>query len=195
MIKAFLQNPLDQIVHVNQLAWALHNSNPSNEKKMTANNNDVGLLVSNFNKHNVRFILIGGFAMAFHGHVRATHDIDFWIENTPENMEGLKQALIDCGITEAHVMRNTTQLVGGFTVFNMMSSGFQIDLMHNLKAFKEIDFSTCYERVQMADYYGVSIPVLNAEDLLKEKKETNHPKDQTDISFLEDLMSRIKKMF
>ncbi|MBX2969124.1 MAG: nucleotidyltransferase [Cyclobacteriaceae bacterium] len=164
-------NSLDVIFQVNELAWALYNSNPANEMKTMASKDDVTLLVGNLNKHGVRFILIGGFAMAFHGHVRATNDIDFWIENTPENMDKLRQALLDSGVAEAQIMRNTMQLVGGFTVFNLMETGFQIDLMHNLKAFKEIDFNQCYARVQMANYNGVDIPVLNAEDLLKEKRE------------------------
>jgi predicted nucleotidyltransferase len=187
-------NPLDVIFQVNELAWALYNSNPANEMKAMASKDDVTLLVGNLNKHGVRFILIGGFAMAFHGHVRATNDIDFWIENTPENMDRLRQALLDSGVAEAQIMRNTMQLVGGFTVFNLMETGFQIDLMHNLKAFKEIDFNQCYARVQRANYNGVDIPVLNAEDLLKEKRETNRDKDQGDISFLEALIRKLKKL-
>lgn len=187
-------NPLDVIFQVNELAWALYNSNPANEMKAMASKDDVTLLVGNLNKHGVRFILIGGFAMAFHGHVRATNDIDFWIENTPENMDKLRQALLDSGVAEAQIMRNTMQLVGGFTVFNLMETGFQIDLMHNLKAFKEIDFNQCYARVQRANYNGVDIPVLNAEDLLKEKRETNRDKDQGDISFLEALIVKLKKL-
>jgi predicted nucleotidyltransferase len=187
-------NPWDVIFQVNELAWALYNSNPANEMKAMASKDDVTLLVGNLNKHGVRFILIGGFAMAFHGHVRATNDIDFWIENTPENMDRLRQALLDSGVAEAQIMRNTMQLVGGFTVFNLMETGFQIDLMHNLKAFKEVDFNQCYARVQMANYNGVDIPVLNAEDLLKEKRETNRDKDQGDISFLEALVKKLKKL-
>lgn len=187
-------NSLDVIFQVNELAWALYNSNPANEMKTMASKDDVTLLVGNLNKHGVRFILIGGFAMAFHGHVRATNDIDFWIENTPENMDKLRQALLDSGVAEAQIMRNTMQLVGGFTVFNLMETGFQIDLMHNLKAFKEIDFNQCYARVQRANYNGVDIPVLNAEDLLKEKRETNRDKDQGDISFLEALIVKLKKL-
>lgn len=187
-------NPLDVIFQVNELAWALYNSNPANEMKAMASKDDVTLLVGNLNKHGVRFILIGGFAMAFHGHVRATNDIDFWIENTPENMDRLRQALLDSGVTEAQIMRNTMQLVGGSTVFNLVETGFQIDLMHNLKAFKEVDFNQCYARVQRANYNGVDIPVLNAEDLLKEKRETNRDKDQGDISFLEALIRKLKKL-
>ncbi|WKZ59694.1 MAG: nucleotidyl transferase AbiEii/AbiGii toxin family protein [Cyclobacteriaceae bacterium] len=187
-------NSLDVIFQVNELAWALYNSNPANEMKTMASKDDVTLLVGNLNKHGVRFILIGGFAMAFHGHVRATNDIDFWIENTPENMDKLRQALLDSGVAEAQIMRNTMQLVGGFTVFNLMETGFQIDLMHNLKAFKEIDFNQCYARVQRANYNGVDISVLNAEDLLKEKRETNRDKDQGDISFLEALIVKLKKL-
>ncbi len=181
---------IDKVLQVNELAWDLYNSNPENEKRHNMNTPHVKTLVSNFEKHQVKYILIGGFAMAFHGHVRATNDIDLWIKSTPENMQNLKKALIDTGITEASALRETSQLVGGFTVFNMLESDFKIDLFHNLKAYKENDFDSCYLRAKISDYQGLKIPVLNAEDLLIEKKNVARKKDAGDISFLERLLGK-----
>ena len=179
-------------MRVNEFAWGLYNSNPENEPKQNMSP-DIHHIVSNFEKHQVAYILIGGFAMAFHGHVRATNDIDFWIKNTPENMRHLREALIDSGFPEAKGLRDTTQLVGGFAVFNTIDSDFKVDLFHNLKAFKEKDFDTCFKRVKMLQYKGVSIPVLEAKDLLHEKESTAREKDLGDISFLKKLISKINR--
>lgn len=187
------ENAITDLMRVNDFAWELYNSNPQNETKRNMNQ-DIHFLVSAFEKHKVEYILIGGFAMAFYGHVRATNDIDLWIKNTPSNMANLRNALVDSGIPEARGLRDTSQLAGGFTVFNMIDSDFKIDLFHNLKAFKEADFDACFKRVKMLQYKGVAIPVLEAKDLLREKESTAREKDQGDISFLRKLISKLSQI-
>ena len=176
---------IDDILTVNDFAWSLYNSNPDNERKRNMGSPEVKLLIENLEKNKVQYLLIGGFAMAFHGYVRATNDIDLWIKNTPENMRKLKQALIDTGISKASAMRETTQLVGGFTMFNLLESDFRIDLLHNLKAFRETDFDRCFQNAKMSAYAESNIPVIGAEDLLCEKKAISREKDAADITFLE----------
>jgi hypothetical protein len=108
-------------------------------------------------------------------------------------MMNLRQALLDTGIVEASAMQVTTQLVGGFTMFNLLETDFKVDLLHNLKAFKEVDFDQCFLRAKVSDYQGLKIPVLEAADLLREKKAVGREKDVTDISFLEKLISKLKR--
>jgi hypothetical protein len=185
-------NIIDNILTVNDLAWSLYNSNPNNEKKRNMSSPEIKTLIWNLEKNKGKYLLVGGFAMAFHGYVRATHDIDLWIKNTPENMTCLRNALLDTGVAEASAMRVTTQLVAGFSMFNLLETDFKADLMHNLKAFKEMDFDKCFERAKISDYEGLKIPVINAADLLREKKEVHREKDIADISFLETLINKLK---
>jgi hypothetical protein len=184
------ETAITDLMRVNEFAWELYNSNPKNETKRNMNQ-DIYLLVNSFKKHNVEYILIGGFAMAFYGHIRATNDIDLWIKNTPKNMANVTNALIESGIPEARVLKDTNQLAAGFAVFNMMESDFKIDLFHDLKAFKEVDFDSCYARVTFSEYKGISIPVLQAADLLHEKEMTAREKDMGDISFLRRMMEKL----
>lgn len=185
------ESAIGSMMVVNDLAWSLYNSNPDNEKKRNMGSPEIKTLIHNLGKNNVRYLLVGGFAMAFHGHVRATNDIDLWIKNTPENMLNLKNALLETGIAEANAMRITTQLVAGFTMFNLLETDFKIDLLHNLKMFKESDFDQCFERAKIADYEGLKIPVIDASDLLHEKKQISVEKDTADISFLDELLSKV----
>ena len=82
-------------------------------------------------KHNVLYIMVGGFATTFHGFNRATQDMDLWIKDTLENRKNLRSALkeLDLGDFEA---LETTQLIPGYTSIRL-NSGFDLDLMTSLK--------------------------------------------------------------
>ncbi len=53
----------------------------------------VGLL----NNHDVRYLIVGGYAVGFHGHARYTKDLDVWIEATPANVDALMGVLSEFG--------------------------------------------------------------------------------------------------
>ena len=175
---------IEQLGYVNHAAWTIYNANPLHTKKINMSPSDIVLLFESLQHNHVKYILIGGFAMAFHGHVRATKDIDLWIKNEPANMDRLKSALVEIGIKEVQWMRNTTQLVGGITMFTLLNSDLTIDLMHNLKLFKESDFDNCLKKAKVGTYQGFEVPVLEAEDLLNEKIAASRVKDISDILFL-----------
>lgn len=181
-----MQKPsfIEQLGYVNHAAWTIYNGNPLHTKKINMSPSDIVLLFESLQRNHVKYILIGGFAMAFHGHVRATKDIDLWIKNEPANMDRLKSALVEIGIKEVQWMRNTTQLVGGITMFTLLNSDLTIDLMHNLKLFKESDFDNCLKKAKVGTYQGFEVPVLEAEDLLNEKIAASRVKDISDILFL-----------
>lgn len=60
-------------------------------------NQDWSEFIGLLNKHRVRYLVVGGLAVAFHGHPRYTKDIDIWIEATPTNAKRLIQALTEFG--------------------------------------------------------------------------------------------------
>lgn len=88
------------------------------------------------------------------------------------------------GIKEVKWMRNTSQLVEGIAMFTLMDSDLTIDLMHNLKFFKEKDFDNCFKNAKNGSYHGFTVPVMLAEDLLQEKIAVSSVKDIPDILFL-----------
>lgn len=179
---------VEKVLQVNELANEFYNSNPAHAQKLDLRHPDLQHLINSLEKYQVRYILIGGFAMAFYGHVRATNDLDLWIRNDPANMKNLREALIDAGYTEAKALQATTQLVPGMAIFNMLESGFKLDLMHFLKAFREVDFDACYNRASNSTFRGTTLKVLAAQDMPVEKQSVNREKDLTDISFLKNLI-------
>jgi hypothetical protein len=60
-------------------------------------NQDFRAFVQSLNDNHVRYLVVGGYALALHGHPRYTKDIDIWIEPLPENAEKIVRALQDFG--------------------------------------------------------------------------------------------------
>jgi hypothetical protein len=56
-------------------------------------NQDFKEFIQFLNANNVRYLVVGGYAVAIHGHPRYTKDLDIWLEMSPENAENLIQAL------------------------------------------------------------------------------------------------------
>ena len=54
---------------------------------------EFSAFLKSLNDHDVRYLLIGGFAVAYHGYPRATDDIDVWVARDPENAERLVRAI------------------------------------------------------------------------------------------------------
>jgi len=153
---------------------------------------DILKFFHDLEKKEVKYLLVGGFAMAFHGYVRATHDLDLWIKDDAQNIEKLKEVFLENGVKGIEKSRDL-QLVAGFTQFHVGTSGFVVDPMTNLKAFSAFDFDQCYARAKPGEFKGVQFKVVHMLDLLKEKESTNRPKDQADIIHLRELKDKTEE--
>ncbi len=74
-------------------------------------NQDYKEMLSLLLKNNVRFMVVGAYAMAAHGYPRATGDIDIWVEVSTENSRRVYLALIEFGAPSQHFHQNTFELV------------------------------------------------------------------------------------
>jgi hypothetical protein len=153
---------------------------------------DILKFFHDLERKEVKYLLVGGFAMAFHGYVRATLDLDLWIKDDVQNLEKLKEVFLENGVKGIEKSRDL-QLVAGFTQFHVGTSGFVVDPMTNLKAFSAFDFDQCYERAKPGEFKGVHFKVVHMLDLLKEKESTNRPKDQADIIHLRELKDKTEE--
>src|ERR1700761_156338 len=92
-------------------------------------------------KWQVRYIMVGGDAINLHGYQRYTGDIDIWIEDIPENRRRLRQAFIECGMGDYHMLE-TMQFAPGWTDFNLMN-GLRLDILVNMKGLEGYSFDEC----------------------------------------------------
>ena len=138
------------------------------------------------NKHEVKYVLVGGLAVNYHGFSRSTGDVDLWLEDSPVNRQKLVNGLKEREIEGCEAFL-TYPLLAGFAEI-LLDNGIYIDLMSNLKSFSQDRFTECY---QLADDFeiipGVKIKVMHINKLIEEKEKSNREKDIEDAKQLKRL--------
>lgn len=157
---------------------------PKKNRNMDITDQDIRNLLLSLNKHGVKYILVGGFAVNIHGYHRTTNDLDLWIKEDDDNTERLIEALKENDIPGAEHLKGN-KLVPGFTELTFGDKNFKIDLMNFLKAFRALDFDQIYERSVLAEFDGVTFQVIHKDDLITEKKAAGWYKDLDDLEHLE----------
>lgn len=140
------------------------------------------------NEHQVKYIMVGGFATNLHGFSRMTADIDIWIKDTLENRLNFRNSLALCGLGDYPEIA-TLQFVAGFTSFRF-KNGFELDVMTELNAFPSTDFDICLKSASIADIESILVPFLHINHLIMEKESTLRPKDQIDLIELKKLRDK-----
>jgi hypothetical protein len=137
------------------------------------------------NESGVSYIMVGGFAIRFHGFNRSTDDLDMWLEDTIANRRKLRKAFSDLGYGDFSSLE-TMPFVPGWTSF-YIASGIELDIMTSMKGLENISFTDCLEMASIADLEGIRVPFLHINHLIANKKIVNRPKDQIDVIELEKI--------
>jgi len=138
-------------------------------------------LLEAFNRHGVRYVIIGGWAVILHGFVRTTMDIDLMVEPSPENLERILKALREFSKDESLEELKTLDLTG-YGVVRVAPEDFDIfiDLVWKIGP---VDFYTAISNAEDAEMNGITVKVAGIDTLI-EMKRTVRPKDQMDLAFL-----------
>jgi Nucleotidyl transferase of unknown function (DUF2204) len=107
-------------------------------------------------EENVRFLLVGAYALAAHGFPRATKDIDFFVWATPENAANLMRALTRFGAPLHDISAAVFSSEG--VIFQIGNSPRRIDIITNISGVK---FEQAYANKQAISIEGVEIPVIS----------------------------------
>ena len=186
-------SPLFRLSKLNAFASSIYHSNPENQTKyfMDITNSEVQSFLRSLNSNKVEYMLVGGVATVFHGHVRTTQDLDLWIKENDENKKRLVKALKDENVPAADNYYKVP-LIPGWSSIKIGRDGFEADMMGYLKAFSKEDFDNCYKRAVKTEFDGVPITVIHVNDLIKEKKANARHKDLDDIENLEKIQKNKK---
>ena len=137
------------------------------------------------NKHSVEYMLIGGYALGVYGHIRATNDLDIFVNPTDQNASKMVKVCIDYGIPTEHIKMEM------FLVEKMIGIGQPPLRIEILKKLDIADFKYAFQRVRKVMVDGISINVVDLDDLIllkkAEVKDRNKSRDLEDLSFLEKL--------
>lgn len=136
-------------------------------------------------EYNVKYIMVGGYATNLHGYQRFTGDLDIWLKDTLENRQQLRKAFVRCDLGD-YPMIDNMQFIPGWTDFHM-NNGLRIDILVDMKGLEGYTFDECLDLASVADIEDVTVPFLHINHLIENKKIVNRPKDQIDVSALEQI--------
>jgi predicted nucleotidyltransferase len=133
-------------------------------------------------EENVRFLLVGAYAVAVHGFPRATKDIDFFVWATPENAANLMRALTKFGAPLHDISEADLSSEG--VVFQIGNSPRRIDILTNISGVK---FEQAYANKTTISIEGIEVPVISLEDLIANKRASARTQDLADVEKLESV--------
>lgn len=140
---------------------------------------DFEEFLSLLEKHNVDYMIVGGYAVAFHGYPRFTHDLDIFYDLTPENVARLRAAVLEFGFQEDQIGDDT------FVPKSMATFGvppLRVDLLNDIDG---VTFAEARQRVVTAKYGRANAKFIGRDDLLRNKRATNRGKDRADLEELD----------
>ncbi len=137
-------------------------------------------LLQAFAENRVRFLVVGAYALAFHGRPRATGDLDLWVEPSPENAGRVFQALRNFGAPLSQVTETDFATAG--TVFQIGLPPRRIDL---LTALSGLSFAEAWSD-HIHDRLGpCEVDFLGRASFIKNKRAAGRPQDIADVHSLE----------
>ena len=131
-------------------------------------------------KHNVDYMIVGGYAVAFHGHPRFTKDIDVFFDATPANVALIQCALCEFGFSREDVPETLFLEPGNIMTFG--AAPVRVDIIY------EID-GVCYadakaNRVR-GRYGSADVYFIGRDELIRNKQSTSRTQDKADAEELE----------
>lgn len=134
---------------------------------------------ASFQRHQVKYLVIGGVAAVLYGVPRATFDLDILIEPSLENAQRLLDALNEAGLATASMTSTEELAENEITVFQ---DWIRIDVQTWTPG---IDFDAAWEQRSEMEYGGQSFYVVSREDLITSKRSTGREVDLKDVRLLE----------
>jgi predicted nucleotidyltransferase len=140
---------------------------------------DFKEFVELLNWKKVKYLLVGGYALAYHSRPKYTEDIDFWIEPTQVNAQKMLSVIDEFGFASLSLTQE--DFTNPDMVIQLGMPPLRIDIMTGVSG---LDFETAYEHRIEDEYDGLTVSIISLEDLLINKKESGRKKDFADIDWL-----------
>jgi len=128
-----------------------------------------------------RFLVVGAHAMAVHGVVRATGDLDLWVEVGEVNSHRVWKALQAFGAPVESLGLDRSDLVETDVVWQMGVPPRRIDLLTSIDG---VEFAPAWGDRVVTEWSGLRVPVAGLDTLRKNKAATGREKDRLDLELL-----------
>jgi len=142
--------------------------------------NDFADFLRLLNERNVRYIVVGGYAVAYHGYPRYTGDLDVFVEASSENAARLVEVYGEFGFD-----RSALKPAMFIVPDNVVRIGHEPVRLEVLTSITGVAFADAYVRRIEVEVNGLSVPFISLVDLIKNKLATGRGKDRVDAETLQ----------
>lgn len=149
-------------------------------------NPDFKELLLAFNAHNVEYLIVGAHALAAHGHVRATKDLDVWVRPDKANAKIILHALSDFGAPISDLTEDDLSRKG--TIFQVGLPPLRIDI---ITAIDGVEFAEAWPDRLKTEFGGVPTFVISRQHLITNKKTSARLQDLADVEQLQQTKDRL----
>ena len=142
-------------------------------------NDDLKELLELLNEKKVKYLVVGGYAVAFYGFPRYTGDIDIWFKPSAKNVNKLLDTINAFGF--ASIQLSVKDFMEKDSIIQLGYPPNRIDFLNNIDG---VNFDECYKSRNIYEFENIKINLISIEDLIKNKKSSNRTKDKLDLENL-----------
>lgn len=150
-------------------------------------NSDFSDLLQIFNDNNVKYLVIGGYAVVQYAEPRFTKDLDVWISVDMVNAEAVYKALREFGAPLTGLTPKDFSEEGFF--FQMGVPPVRVDVLMGIPG---VEFEKCWQRRAEMDFDGLKVRFISKEDLIAAKRASGRPQDLIDADLLSQTLKKKK---
>jgi predicted nucleotidyltransferase len=139
--------------------------------------------IKSINNAKVKYVLVGGYSVIFHGFPRTTGDLDIFVEVSKENYQKLSKAFFEFGLSVFDMTEENFLFNKNMTVFSFGRAPVSIEI---LKEISGLSFEEVYSNAIDTEIEEVPVKVIQLKDLIKNKKASGRAKDLNDLENLDN---------
>jgi hypothetical protein len=143
-------------------------------------NKDFMKLLRAFSQVDARYLLVGAFAVEYHGQPRTTRHMDLWLDDSAENMERVYRALAEFGAPPIAIDH-----LNAAPPLDVVWIGVPPNRIDLAKGMRGLLFADAWERRAETDLGQIRVHVIGRKDLIASKRECGRAKDIADADALE----------
>jgi predicted nucleotidyltransferase len=140
---------------------------------------DLREFIELLNARDVRYVIVGAFALAHYGRPRYTGDIDFFVESSAQNAERLSEVLDQFGFANVGVVKE--DFTAADQVVQLGVEPHRMDLMTSISG---VAFEEAWSTREYGDLDGLQVPYISRELLKRNKAAVGRKQDLADLDYL-----------
>ncbi|GAC1305546.1 MAG: nucleotidyl transferase AbiEii/AbiGii toxin family protein [Mucilaginibacter sp.] len=137
------------------------------------------------NKNEVDYMIVGGYALAFHGKPRHTGDLDIWIDLSDKNAKKMVRVLNEFGMASLGMVK--ADFLKNGAIAQIGYPPLRIDILNEIDG---VDFKEAYINKLIIDIEGLPVNYIGLDDLIKNKQASGRQQDISDINTLNKLKKK-----